>query len=79
MQKGKVSVFNSKSVEFKISSVILDVQGTTQEIPNDFVWVFAGGEAPTAFLKKIGVRVGIRDMTAEGSNEARKSALVQVS
>jgi len=80
MQKGKVNViFNSKSVEFKTSSVILDVQGTTQEIPNDFVWVFAGGEAPTAFLKKIGVRVGIRDMTAEGSNEARKSALVQVS
>ena len=80
MQKGKVNViFNSKSVEFKTSSVILDVQGTTQEIPNDFVWVFAGGEAPTAFLKKIGVRVGLRDMTAEGSNEARKSALVQVS
>jgi thioredoxin reductase len=80
MQKGKVNViFNSKSVEFKTSSVILDVQGKTQEIPNDFVWVFAGGEAPTAFLKKIGVRVGLRDMTAEGSNEARQSALVHVS
>jgi hypothetical protein len=26
---------------------------------------FAGGEPPTASLKKIGVRVGLRDMTAE--------------
>jgi hypothetical protein len=49
-----------------------------QEIQNDFVWIFAGGEPPTAFLKKIGVRVGQRDTTAEGSSEAKKSALVQV-
>jgi thioredoxin reductase len=80
MQKGKVNViFNSKPLEFKPASVILDVQGKAQEIPNDFVWVFAGGEPPTAFLKKIGVRVGLRDMTAEGSNEAKQSALVHVS
>jgi len=43
-----------------------------QEIPNDFVWIFAGGEPPTAFLKKLGVRVGMRDMTTEGSNEAKR-------
>jgi thioredoxin reductase len=79
MQKGKVDVFfNSMPVEFKQNSVILEVHGKSQEIPNDFVWIFAGGEPPTAFLKKIGVRVGLRDMTAEGSSEAKKSALVHV-
>jgi len=77
VQKGKVNViFNSIPVEFKQSSAVLEVNGKQQEIPNDFAWIFAGGEPPTAFLKKIGVRVGLRDMTAEGSSEAKKSALV---
>jgi thioredoxin reductase (NADPH) len=77
IQKGKVNViFNSMPVEFKPSSVLIDVNGKQQEIPNDFVWIFAGGEPPTAFLKKIGVRVGLRDMTAEGSTEAKQSVLV---
>jgi thioredoxin reductase (NADPH) len=76
IQNGKVHVvFNSIPVEFKQTSVILDVNGKSQEIPNDFVWIFAGGEPPTAFLKKIGVRVGLRDMTAEAGSEARQSAL----
>jgi thioredoxin reductase (NADPH) len=79
MQKGKVNViFNSTPVEFKQNSVTLDVNGKTQEIPNDFVWIFAGGEPPTAFLKKIGVRVGLRDMTAEGSSEAKQSTFAHV-
>lgn len=72
MRSGKVkAVFNSNPVEFKPSSVILEAGGKTQEIPNDFVWVFAGGEPPTAFLKKIGVSFGARDMTLEASNELR--------
>ena len=79
IQKGKVNViFNSMPVEFKEKSVLLEVNGKTQEMPNDFVWIFAGGEPPTAFLKKIGVRIGLRDMTAEGSSEAKQSALVHV-
>jgi thioredoxin reductase (NADPH) len=77
IQKGKIkAIFNSMPVEFKQSSVILEVNGKSQEIPNDYVWIFAGGEPPTAFLKKIGVRVGLRDMTAEGSSEAKQSVLV---
>jgi thioredoxin reductase (NADPH) len=77
IQKGKVNaIFNSMPVEFKQGSVILDVNGKSEEIPNDFVWIFAGGEPPTAFLKKIGVRVGLRDMTAEGSSEAKQAVLV---
>jgi hypothetical protein len=42
-----------------------------QEIPNDFVWVFAGGTPPNDFLKKLGVEFGMRDMTLEGSKEVR--------
>jgi thioredoxin reductase (NADPH) len=77
MRKGTVKViFNSNPVEITEKSAILDVGGEMQEIPNDFVWVFAGGEPPTAFLKKIGIQVGMRDTTAERSNEAKQNALV---
>src|SRR5579872_3238789 len=76
IQKGKINViYNSVPLEFKQTSIVLDINGKSQEIPNDFVWIFAGGEPPTAFLKKIGVRVGLRDMTAEGSSEAKQTAL----
>ncbi|MGH9712839.1 MAG: NAD(P)-binding domain-containing protein [Candidatus Acidiferrales bacterium] len=72
MRTGKVNVvFNSNPVEFKQNSVILDVNGVSQEIPNDYVWIFAGGEPPNAFLKKIGVGFGVRDMTSVGSEEAK--------
>jgi thioredoxin reductase (NADPH) len=72
IRKGKVKViFNSNPVEFKSDSVVLDVNGQTQVIPNDYVWIFAGGEPPTAFLKKIGVRLGMQDMTSAASKEAK--------
>jgi thioredoxin reductase (NADPH) len=72
MRKGKVKViFNSIPLEFKKDSVVLDVKGETQEIPNDFVWIFAGGEPPTAFLKKIGVGFGAQDLTSTASKEAK--------
>jgi putative YpdA family bacillithiol system oxidoreductase len=72
IRKGKVNVlFNSNPVEFKPHSVTLNVAGKLLEIPNDFVWIFAGGEPPTAFLEKIGVAIGMRDMTLEAGAEAR--------
>jgi thioredoxin reductase len=74
IRKGKVKViFNSNPVEFKKDSAVLDVNGKLQEIPNDFVWIFAGGEPPTAFLKKIGVGFGMQDMTSTGSREAKEA------
>jgi thioredoxin reductase/Pyruvate/2-oxoacid:ferredoxin oxidoreductase delta subunit len=74
MRSGKVKViFNSSPVEFKPESVILDVAGATQEIANDFVWIFAGGTPPNAFLKKIGVGFGARDLTLEASKEAKQA------
>ncbi len=75
IKTGKVSViFNSNPVEFKPESVVLDVEGTRREIPNDFVWIFAGGVPPYDFLKKIGVQFGMRDLTAEAGKEARQAA-----
>ncbi len=74
-RKGMLKVvLNSMPTEFKPGSVVLEVKGVVEEIPNDFVWIFAGGEPPTAFLKKIGVGLGERDMTAEGSREAKEAA-----
>jgi thioredoxin reductase (NADPH) len=72
IRKGKVdAVFNSNPVEFRENSVVLEVGGQKREIPNDFVWIFAGGEPPSAFLKKIGVQFGSREMATEAGNEAR--------
>lgn len=72
MRAGKVNVlFNSNPVEFKPSSVVLDVKGQIQEAPNDYVWIFAGGAPPDDFLKKIGVEFGVKDVTSEASTEAR--------
>jgi putative YpdA family bacillithiol system oxidoreductase len=74
MKSGKVEVlFNSNPVEFKDESVAIDVQGEKREIPNDFVWIFAGGTPPNDFLKKIGVGFGDRDMTKDASQEAKQA------
>jgi putative YpdA family bacillithiol system oxidoreductase len=71
-KKGKVKVlFNSKTLEFTSNAVVMEVSGQRQTIPNDFVWIFAGGEPPTAFLKKVGIGFGERDITPEGSREAK--------
>jgi thioredoxin reductase len=79
MRSGKVQVvFNSIPVEFKQEAVLLEAGGKLREIPNHFVWIFAGGEPPTAFLKKIGVGFGMRDMTTEGSSEAKMVTLARV-
>jgi putative YpdA family bacillithiol system oxidoreductase len=74
MKSGKINVlFNSTPVEFKPETVILEVKGVQQEIPNDYVWIFAGGNPPNAFLKKIGVGFGERDVTLEASKAAKQA------
>lgn len=58
---GKIkALFNSNPVEFKQVSVVFDVKGNLQEIPNDF-------------LKKIGVGFGTGDITLEASTESRQA------
>ena len=76
IRTGKVKVvLNSIPVEIKADAVILEVSGELREIPNDFVWIFAGGIPPNDFLKKIGVQFGMRDITLEASSEAQQAAL----
>ncbi|HEX8925641.1 MAG TPA: NAD(P)-binding domain-containing protein [Terriglobales bacterium] len=54
---GKLEViFNSIPIEFTPQTTLLDVAGQPREIPNDFVWIFAGGTAPNEFLRKVGVQ-----------------------
>jgi thioredoxin reductase (NADPH) len=81
VRKGKLKViYNSNPVEFTQDSAILEVNGATQKLANDFVWIFAGGDPPTAFLKKIGVGFNSKNLTLEGSREAKaaKESLVLV-
>jgi thioredoxin reductase (NADPH) len=74
IRKGKLkAIFNSKPVEFRDDSAVLDVQGVNQTLPNDYVWIFAGGEPPTAFLKKIGVGFANRDVAADGARAIKET------
>jgi hypothetical protein len=75
IKSGSVTpIFNSLPVEFRSHSAALEVNGQYQELPNDFAWIFAGGVAPNEFLKKIDVRFGSKDLTAEASREAREAS-----
>jgi thioredoxin reductase (NADPH) len=74
IRKGKLTVlFNSSPVEFRSDSVVIEANGANRTVPNDFVWIFAGGEPPTAFLKKLGIGFADRDLTREGSIEANRA------
>jgi thioredoxin reductase len=63
-------LLEAQPVEFGSRSVVLEVAGERRELDNDYVWVFAGGTSPGAFLEKIGVRTGPRDLTELIEREA---------
>jgi len=74
MHSGKVTIlFNSIPIEVRQHSVLLEVAGQVREILNDYAFIFVGGTLPYDFLKKIGVRFGMHDMTLEGSHEAHRA------
>ncbi|HEY3296102.1 MAG TPA: NAD(P)-binding domain-containing protein [bacterium] len=52
-----VPVFNSGVTRIDANEVHLDTGGTPLVLPNDYVFIFAGGELPTEFLKKVGIDV----------------------
>jgi thioredoxin reductase len=57
---GRVKVLLKSVVkEIANQSAILTLpdENNEIEIPNDLVYIFAGGELPTVFLEKIGVRI----------------------
>lgn len=49
--------YNSNVKEIKDKSVILQIEGSEKEIDNNLVYIFAGGELPTKFLEKIGIKI----------------------
>ena len=54
--KKKISViFNSEVKRINESDVILSTSEGEKKIPNEYVFIFAGGEMPFEFLKKIGI------------------------
>ena len=58
IEAGKIeTVFSSNVQCIEESSVLIEASGVTREWANDHVFVFAGGELPTGFLKQIGVSV----------------------
>ena len=66
IHSGRVEVlFNSIPTEFRVGSVSIEVNGDVREIPNDFVWIFAGGIPPSDFLKSAGVAFGVVDTSAQ--------------
>lgn len=58
---GKLEVlFSTNVVEIRESSVVLNRgsdQNDTFELENDLVYIFAGGELPTKFLEKSGIKI----------------------
>ncbi len=72
VRAGRLQVlYRSNLREVRDRSVVVEVAEQPSELANDWVWIFAGGEAPNAFLEKIGVAVGDRDLTGEAEAEAR--------
>ncbi len=50
-------LFNSNLVSISEKSVVMKVNGEDQQLENDLVYIFAGGELPTAFLQKAGIEI----------------------
>lgn len=55
-------IFNSNLKAINQANVVMNASDTNLEtiIENDLVYIFAGGELPTAFLQKAGVEISKR-------------------
>ncbi len=63
---GKLQVlFRSQPVLVTQNAVTLEVNGQLENLPNDYVWVFAGGSPPNDFLKAIGIAFEKCEVTSE--------------
>ena len=57
-KNGSVKViFNSNLKEIKEKEVLIDIEGKTETVPNDSVFIFIGSECNTDFLEKIGLEL----------------------
>jgi hypothetical protein len=57
-----IPMLQSQVREIRREVVVIDDHGATAILPNDTVIVRIGGEAPSAFLEKIGVRIVAKDL-----------------
>jgi len=58
VQSGAVNAMLESHVDRIDNEIVaLSSNGQTQETPNDFVFVFIGGELPTPFLAKLGINI----------------------
>lgn len=59
IEDGKIkALFNTQVLEITETDIkIQDNEGEIMELPNDLIYIFAGGELPTEFLKKSGIEV----------------------
>ncbi|MFY0598870.1 MAG: NAD(P)-binding domain-containing protein [Cyclobacteriaceae bacterium] len=58
IDEGKIEMrYNSNLVSIQEDRVLIKGETGTDELPNDLVYVFAGGELPTKFLENIGISI----------------------
>lgn len=58
MRRGEIQAFLPSVVkEITTPAVVLDCEGTDKVIPNDTVFIMAGGVLPFEFLKEIGIEM----------------------
>ena len=55
-------MYKSTVREIRKDVVVLDIEGESSILPNDFVVVRVGGDAPYAFLERLGVRIVQKDV-----------------
>jgi thioredoxin reductase/Pyruvate/2-oxoacid:ferredoxin oxidoreductase delta subunit len=65
-----IPMLQSELREIQADRVRMDVDGTSTILPNDTVIVRIGGEAPTTFLEKLGVRIVEKDVPLQPDIEA---------
>ncbi len=57
-ESGSVKLMlNSNIIEIKDNAVDIEVDGNKVTLDNDLVYIFAGGELPTQFLNKVGIKI----------------------
>ena len=61
IDRGDIEVrYHTNLVRIERKQVVIEEQGGEVSLPNDLVYIFAGGELPTQFLKKAGVQITTR-------------------
>ena len=66
---GKVkALFKSQIREIREDVVVIDIDGDKTILPNDHVFVRIGGEAPYAFLERLGIEIVTKDVPIGGDS-----------